>query len=372
MKYIRTEDAVGHTLAHDHTQIIKDSYKGARFKKGHIVTEEDIPVLLSMGKEHVYVWELEPGMVHEDDAAARLAALIGHEAEGLSWGKPSEGKISLKATRDGVLCIASERLIATNACDQLMIATLQGNQAITAGQVVAATRAIPLTIAEKYLAAAERAADVKTHGTLLHIAPFIARTAVLIATGSEVKKGLIKDRFTPVVEKKLAAFGIEITQVVYPGDDKTEITEAIKQAHVQGVDFIVCTGGMSVDPDDNTPGAIRESGCRIVTYGAPVLPGAMLCLGYFDDKKQADVATTSSTTTISAEGHPNRGCAKTCVLGLPGCVMYEGITVFDVVLPRLSAGIELTKQDIVVLGEGGLNIGKSQSRAARLHAGADA
>ena len=79
MKLIKTEDAVGHVLCHDLTQIIKDQYKDARFRKGHVVTQEDIPVLLSMGKEHLYVWEMTPGMLHENDGAERLCALCANE-----------------------------------------------------------------------------------------------------------------------------------------------------------------------------------------------------------------------------------------------------------------------------------------------------
>ena len=151
------------------------------------------------------------------------------------------------------------------------------------------------------------------------------------ATGSEVAKGLIQDAFTPVVERKLAAFGIETTQHRTPGDDVEAISNAILEVKAGSPDLILCTGGMSVDPDDNTPGGIRASGARIVSYGAPVLPGAMFLLGYFED------------------GTP--------ILGLPGCVMYAGRTIFDLVLPKLAAGVPVTRRDLTSLGEGGLCLG---------------
>ena len=149
MKLIRTEDAVGHVLCHDMTQIIKDKYKDARFRKGHVVTEEDIPVLLSMGKEHLYVWEMTPGMVHENDAAERLLTLCGQE--NMLRSEVKEGKIELKAACDGVFLVDSQRLIAVNSQDEVMIATRRGGTAVRAGDKLAGMRVIPLIIAGEKL-----------------------------------------------------------------------------------------------------------------------------------------------------------------------------------------------------------------------------
>jgi len=326
MKLIPTEEAVGHVLCHDMTQIIPGRYKGPRFRKGHIVTAEDIPVLLSMGKEHLYVWELAPGMVHENDAAERLCALCRNK--GINRSPVKEGKIELTAAMDGLFRVDSERLNAVNALADVMIATRHGNTAVHAGDKLAGTRVIPLVIENEKLRNAETAAGDRP---LLELLPWKLKTAGIVATGSEVAKGLIQDAFTPVVERKLADFGIETAVRRTPGDDMEAVTRAINEVRAGGVDLILCTGGMSVDPDDNTPGAIKRSGARIVTYGAPVLPGAMFLLGYF------------------AGGTP--------VLGLPGCVMYAKRTIFDLVLPRVAAGVELTRRDFTVLGEGGLCLG---------------
>ena len=326
MKLIRTEDAVGHVLCHDMTQIIKDQYKDARFRKGHIVTEADIPVLLSMGKEHLYVWEMTPGMVHENDAAERLLALCGQE--NMTRSEVKEGKIELKAACDGLFQVDSRRLIAVNSIEDIMIATRKGNTAVKKGDKLAGMRVIPLIIVEERLRAAEAAAGT---APLLKLLPYVKKTAAIVATGSEVKNGLIQDTFTPVVRDKLAAYGIETVSVLYSGDGVDNVANAIAEARQTGADLILCTGGMSVDPDDNTPGGIRQSGARIVTYGAPVLPGAMFLLGYY------------------ADGRP--------VMGLPGCVMYAKATIFDLVLPRIAAGVRLTRRDFVALGEGGLCLG---------------
>ena len=326
MKLIRTEEAVGHVLCHDLTQIIKDQYKDARFRKGHVVTEEDIPVLLSMGKEHLYVWEMAPGMVHENDAAERLLALC--ENDHMTRSEVKEGKIELKAACDGLFRVNSQRLMAVNSVEDIMIATRHGNTAVRKGSKLAGMRVIPLIIEEEKLRAAEQAAG---DAPLLELLPYVKKTAAIVATGSEVKKGLIQDTFTPVVKDKLAAYGIETVSVAYSGDGVEHVAAAIADARKTGAEMIVCTGGMSVDPDDNTPGGIKASGARIVTYGAPVLPGAMFLLGYYDD--------------------------GTVVMGLPGCVMYAGATIFDLVLPRVAAGVEVTRADIVALGEGGLCLG---------------
>ena len=258
-----------------------------------MVTAEDIPVLLSMGKEHLYVWEMTPGMLHENDAAERLYALCANDH--MDRSEVKEGKIELKAACDGLFRVNSEKLIAVNTVEDVMIATRKGGTAVRRGDKLAGMRVIPLVIPEEKLQAAEKAAG---DAPLLELKPWVRRTAAIVATGSEVKKGLIQDTFTPVVKDKLAAYGMETISIAYSGDGVENVANAVAEARATGADVILCTGGMSVDPDDNTPGGIKESGAKIVTYGAPVLPGAMFLLGYYDD------------------GTP--------VMGLPGCVMYAG------------------------------------------------
>lgn len=326
MKLIRTEEAVGHVLCHDMTQIIKDRYKDARFRKGHVVTKADIPVLLSMGKEHLYVWEMVPGMLHEDEGAARLAALCAGENMALS--DPKEGKIEVFAQCDGLLLVDGRRLTAVNSVGDVMIATRHGNTAVHKGDKLAGTRVIPLVIPEEVLQRAEEAAG---RSPLLSLHPWKRKTAAVVVTGSEVKAGRIQDTFSPVVIDKLATFGVETRSVVRSGDGVEAVAGAVSDARASGVDLIVCTGGMSVDPDDNTPGGIRAAGANVVSYGAPVLPGAMFLLGYFDD------------------GTP--------VMGLPGCVMYAGATIFDLVLPKIVADVPVTRADLASMGEGGLCLG---------------
>ena len=326
MKLIPVQEAVGHVLCHDMTQIIPGQYKDARFRKGHVVREEDIPVLLAMGKENLYVWEMVPGMVHENDAAGRLVRLC--ENEHMVRSAVKEGKIELTAAIDGLFRVDTRRLNAVNLLEDIMIATRRGNTPVRAGDKLCGTRVIPLVIEEEKLSRAEDAAG---DAPLLELLPWKLKTAGVITTGSEVAKGLVQDAFTPVVRRKLEEFGIAVTEHRLPGDGLEDIAAAIAEVRERGVDLVLCTGGMSVDPDDRTPGAIRRSGARIVTYGAPVLPGAMLLLGYYED------------------GTP--------VMGLPGCVMYAKATIFDLILPRVAAGVPVSREDIASMGEGGLCLG---------------
>ena len=331
MKLIDTRDAVGHVLCHDLTQIIPGVTKDARFRKGHIVAPEDIPILLSMGKEHLYVWEKTPGMLHEDEAAERLRLLCQNEH--MHPTPVKEGKIELIADCDGLFRVDVERLNALNDVEELMIATRHTNTAVRRGDKLAGTRIIPLVIQEEVLRAAEERAGKEP---LLSLTPWKLKTCGLITTGSEVAKGLIQDAFTPVIVDKLAACGITVTEHCLPGDDRAAITAAALDFHAKGVDLVLCTGGMSVDPDDRTPGAIKDTGAEIISYGAPVLPGAMFLLAYF------------------ADGTP--------ILGLPGCVMYAKATVFDLVLPRIAAGVPISRRELKALGHGGLCLGCPECR----------
>jgi molybdopterin biosynthesis enzyme len=331
MKKLRVEDAVGQVLCHDLTRIVAGKMKGPQFRKGHILREADIPMLLSMGKEHIFVWEKQPGMLHEDEAALRLAALCQNTH--IRRGEAAEGKIELFAEREGVFCIDLDRLNRINGLPDIVIAARHSQSPVKAGDTLAAMKVIPLVVPEETLLRAEAAAGAVPVFTLF---PYTLKTAVVVTTGSEVAGGLIKDAFTPVILKKLAAYGIGMLRHIIVGDGPEAVSGAIDEARREKPDLILCTGGMSVDPDDNTPGAIKRSGAKIVTYGAPVFPGAMFLLGYYD------------------EGLP--------ILGLPGCVMYAQATIFDLMLPRIVAGIRLTKQDFTVLGNGGLCLGCPECR----------
>lgn len=324
MKEMKTVDAVGQVLCHDITQIIKDVSKGPVFRKGHIIREEDIPVLLSVGKDHIYVWENDESMMHENDAAEVLCEIS--KGENINRSEAKEGKIELKAACDGVLKIDEEKLQMVNSFGQMMIATRHGNFVVKKGEKLAGTRIIPLVIEkEKMDAVKEKAGDKP----ILNVIEFQHKKVGIVTTGNEVFYGRIKDTFTPVVVEKVEEFGAEIVGHEYSDDNNENIEAAIRKLLAEGADMILCTGGMSVDPDDKTPLAIRNVCGSVVTYGAPVLPGAMFLLAYYGENNIP-------------------------VMGLPGCVMYARRTVFDLVLPRIMIGEILKKEDLDKLGEGGL------------------
>ena len=262
------------------------------------------------------------GILHEDEAAALLyKAAAGRNIHGT---EPKEGKIELVADCDGLLKIDRAALLAVNRTPQMMIAVIHGDLPVKKGQKLAGTRIIPLVIEQEKMDAMQAAAGAEP---ILNVLPMQAKKVGIITTGSEVFKGRIEDKFTPILQSKLAVYGCEMVFHKVCDDDPAGITAAILEAKAAGCELIFTTGGMSVDPDDRTPLAIKNTGADIITYGAPVLPGAMFLVSYLD-------------------GVP--------VCGLPGCVMYAKRTIFDLLLPRLLADDPITAEDIARLGEGGL------------------
>ncbi|OAT84850.1 molybdopterin-binding protein [Desulfotomaculum copahuensis] len=331
MKKVPVADAVGHVLCHDITKIIPGEFKGAAFKKGHIIRTEDIPELLKLGKEHLYVWEAGPGQLHENEAAVRMARAAA--GSNIQLSEPSEGKVNLLAGRDGLLKVDTTALLRMNSIEEIMMATLHNNRVVSDKCLVAGTRIIPLVVDEEKIVRVE--AICREAGGIISIRPFKSMAVGVVVSGSEVYKGRIQDAFGPVVRRKVEAFGCRVVHQVVVPDDQSCITAAVNEVIHQGAEMVLITGGMSVDPDDLTPAAVKSLGASIVTYGAPVLPGAMFLLAYLGEIP---------------------------VMGLPGCVMYAKTTVFDLVLPRVLTGEKLTREDIVALGHGGLCLGCPECR----------
>lgn len=322
MNTVKTENAVGMVLGHDITEIIPGEFKGAAFKKGHIITENDIARLLRIGKENVYVFELGEDELHENDAALRFGKLFA--GPGIYFSEPSEGKINIKPKHRGLLKINRELLEQINDIEDICLGTIHENISVEKDALLGGCRIIPLTIKKEKIDYVERMVTGKN--PIFEIKPFINLKIALIVTGSEVYKGRIEDKFGPVIEKKVKYFGSEIFNKTIVSDKSDEIKSSILDAKKAGAELIIVTGGMSVDPDDNTPGAIKATGADIVTYGTSVLPGAMLLFAYLDN---------------------------TPVFGLPGCVMFAHTTAFDLLLPRVFAGEKIVRKDITRMGYGG-------------------
>lgn len=319
---IPVEESVGMVLAHDLTQIVPEKFKGRLFKKGHRVREEDIPALLSIGKRHIFALELEPGDVHEDDAAADMATRLSHPS--LHATDPHEGKVTLRAAHDGLLLVDRERLKRVNGIGDLALVTKRSATPVTAGDAVAGLRAIPLVVRQQTL---DEFANIVAGRPLLRVARFLPLRVGVVTTGSEVFSGLVEDRFGPVLRAKLARFGLQWLGQSIVDDEVGGIAAAIRAWLASGADLVLVTGGMSVDPDDRSPAAIREVADEVVAQGMPVLPGSMTMMAY---------------------------AGAVAIMGLPGCVIYDETTVFDWLLPRVAAGQRLAPEDIAELGHGGL------------------
>ena len=321
IKSVRVEEAVGMILCHDITEIIPDLFKGRAFKKGHVITEEDVPRLLDLGKRYVFVSDFE-GRVHEDDAAGRIAAAAC--GPGLDLSEPSEGKVTFTARDKGLLKVRPAALEKLNNVQDVMMATLHTNQAVSAGQGVAGTRIIPLSTEESNVLAAEKICE--ENAPMIEVKPFMPFRVGMVTTGSEVYSGRIKDGLGPVVRRKFKELGSEVFRQILVSDELEMTVNAIHELLDQGADMIAVTGGMSVDPDDQTPSSIVAAGGEVITYGAPVLPGAMFMLA---------------------------NIGKVPVIGLPGCVMFHRASIFDLVVPRILAGEPVVKSDIVGMCHGG-------------------
>lgn len=326
---VSVEEAIGTVLSHDITEIRPGDFKGRAFKKGHIIKEEDISHLKRLGKENLYILEIQDDEMHENDAAFALAnALSGPGIK--PAGEPNEGKINLVAESDGLLKIDRESLTNFNMLGDVMCATVHNDSLVRKGQRVAGTRAIPLVVKKAVVSEAVRIAE--NSSGIVSVKKIRKPKTGIVITGNEVYHGRIDDAFEPVIRKKIDQFNGEIIGVKFAPDDATLIENEIRALISSGADLIITTGGMSVDPDDVTRFAIKNLGVEEIHYGSPVLPGAMFVVAYV------------------------RGEASELIpiLGIPACGMYASITVFDLILPRVLAGEKIGRMELAELGHGGL------------------
>jgi molybdenum cofactor synthesis domain-containing protein len=362
-KIVPVTEAVGLVLSHDITEIRPGEFKGRAFKKGHIVREEDISHLQRLGKENLFVLEIKEDEVHENDAAFAIAKALAGDGIKME-GEPSEGKINLVAARDGLLDINREALLEFNMLGEVMCATIHKNTVVKEGQLVAGTRAIPLVVKRDIIEKAVKIAQ-DAQGALSVKEMRKPETGIVI-TGNEVYYGKIKDAFEPVIRKKIKDAGGNVTGVRFAPDDAKTIEASIRELIASGADLIITTGGMSVDPDDVTRFAIRNLGVEDFIYGSPVLPGSMFLVAYLSAEAQKRRSAEVQKNERSGNQQHSKAEAETSelpnfraselipILGMPACGMYAGITVFDLLLPRVLAGEKITRREIAELGHGGL------------------
>jgi hypothetical protein len=415
-KTIPVAEAVGMVLAHDVTEIRKDDFKGRAFRKGHVVRPEDIHHLRRLGKEHLFVLSIGADEVHENDAAAALAAALMGEGVEIE-GEPREGKINIIAARDGLLKINKEALLAFNMLGDVMCATRHGNTLVKKGRVLAGTRAIPLVVKRSVVEEAVRIAESsktkipprpplskggwggfmeradhvgvkkREHSSLgpydgntvasvqrgiIEVKELRKPRAGIVITGNEVYNGRVQDAFAPIITKKIEDLHVEIVGIYYAPDDEKFIEERLRELLNAGADLLITTGGMSVDPDDVTRFAIRNLGATDITYGSAALPGAMVLVGYIDIAEcglsNADSNPPSPPFGKGGQGeiHPSslvpRPSSVVPILGIPACGMYHKITVFDLIIPRVLAGDTIGRKELAELGHGGLCLNCRQCR----------
>ena len=321
MRKIKVQDAVGVTLCHDITAM-RTGFKGAEFKRGHVITEEDIPRLLDIGKQHIFIWDEDPDMLHEEDCALRMAAMC--PVEGAHYTDPSEGKVLLISDIRGMFRVNTELLRKINSIGDITIASLRDHYPVEPGARLASMRIVPLLTEKTQI---EQAEALCKEEKLLDLRPYHEKKIGVIITGSEVYSGRIQDKFEPVVRAKMKQYPAEILGVTICDDRLPMIEEAANRYLEMGADLLIFTGGMSVDPDDITPTAIRGLGAEIITHGVPAQPGNMTLVAY-----KGDVA----------------------ILGVPGAAISLPTTMFDVLLPQIFAGDKFTKEELIRLGDGGL------------------
>ncbi|NLV21124.1 MAG: molybdopterin-binding protein [Syntrophomonadaceae bacterium] len=323
MRKVPVEEAVGLTLGYDITKIVPGREKYRAFRRGQVIGPEDISKLKDIGKENIYIWDPDDNMVHEDDAALHLAQCAA--GPGLYWGEPNQGRVNLKAEYTGLLKVRADGLNMLNNLEDVVFATLHNDRVVVEGQTVAGTRVVPIAVEQKLMQEAEKICADKV--PILSIKPFKPLGTAVVTTGTEVSSGRIKDGFAAVIRDKIAPYsGRWMGQVIVP-DDAELISREIHNFVAEGAQLVIVTGGMSVDADDATPQAIRQSGAEVVFYGAPILPGSQFMLAY--------------------QGHVP-------ICGVPGGALFSRKTTLDLLLPRIFAEDRIKRSDIVAMGHGGL------------------
>lgn len=322
IKKIRVEDAIGLPLLHDLTAIMEDGFKGVKFKRGHIVKEADIEELKNIGKDHIYVGELEENQVHEEDAISAIGPLLA--GPNIEISEVSEGKINLSSKEEGLFIIDRKLLRAINEIGDYTITCKKSYIRVEPHDKLVGARIVPLWT-DKWQV--EKAKEILNAGPVFEVKTFKKLKVGCIITGDEVYYGRIKDAFRPVLEEKLSNFDAQILGFEFLPDDEVKLVETYKKFKDAGADLVIFTGGMSVDPDDITPRAIRKTGAEVIVQGIPMQPGNML---------------------MAARDN------KTYLMGVPGASIHSKITSFDFFLPRIFAGLDLKKEDFLEMAEGGL------------------
>lgn len=324
LKSVPVAETVGHRTLHDMTMIDPGVSKGPAFEKGQMIGVGDLCRLQQMGRQHLYVQEegqVGPEWVHEDEAALAFARAMA--GDGVTYSDPPrEGKINFLAAQNGLLVVDEERLEVFNLVPRVMCACRQNFTVLSQGRMLGATRAIPLYLPRGDF---EKTLAVLRDGPLFQVLPLRQPRVGIMVTGTEVFMGLIEDKFVPIITTKVGKFGGEVLKSLIVPDERRAISQSVQELLDCGIDLLVTTAGLSVDPDDVTRQGLMDAGATDLIYGAPILPGAMTLLARIGQVQ---------------------------VIGVPACALYFKTTSFDLLLPRLLAGLEITRRDLARMGLG--------------------
>ena len=316
---VRVAEAEGLILAHS------VRLPGRAFKKGRVLTADDIAVLLAEKIETVSGARLEAGDVGEDEAAETVARAVC--GPGLTLGDAFTGRCNVFAAFRGLAAIDGVRVDRLNLLDEAMtLGTVAPFALVEPGQMVATVKVIPFAAPR---AVVERCVEIAERGgPMLRLAPLEARTVGLIQTRLPGTRESVLDSTTGAVATRLARLDGALAAEVRCAHSRAEVVEAVGQLHGRGCDTILVAGASAiVDRRDVVPAAIVEAGGAIDHFGMPVDPGNLLLLARLGEAR---------------------------VLGLPGCARSLKLNGFDWVLQRIFAGVEVTASDIMRMGAGGL------------------
>ena len=324
-KAIPVDQAVGRIALHDMTRVVPGQTKEPAILAGQVIGDADVQTLKEMGRFTVYVANGgadASGQVHEDEAARAFGRAMAGDGARCSE-PPREGKITFFASRDGLLVIDRQTLLRFNQLPDVICAARQGDLLVEKDRPFAGCRSIPLFMPRRSFEAALAALG---DTPLFRVLPLRKAKAGILVTGTEIAGGLIEDKFIPVVNGKLAALGSTVVATDIRPDDRREIAQGVQGLLEAGADLIVTTAGLSVDPGDVTRLGLLDAGLTDMLYGVPVLPGAMMLLGRIGDAQ---------------------------VIGIPACALFHKTTTLDLLLPRVLAGVPITRGDLAAMGEGG-------------------
>ncbi|MCZ6838450.1 MAG: molybdopterin-binding/glycosyltransferase family 2 protein [Alphaproteobacteria bacterium] len=316
---VPVDSAAGATLAHSQT------LGGIRYRKGRVLSADDVAALAAAGVGEVTVAQLEPGDIDENDAARRLGEIAA--GDNIRVGIANTGRVNLFAANDGLVDFDPARIEAVNAIDEgITVATMRPCDRVATNQIAATIKIIPFAVAESDLAAAE--AQAGNNGALINLRPFQPHRVALLQTTLPGTQAKVLEKTSTVIEARVSDLGSTLTSDRQSEHDAGAVAAALQDIAANGAEVILIVGASATtDRRDVIPDGIVQAGGRIDHFGMPVDPGNLLV-----------VATLGEIP----------------VLALPGSARSPKIGGNDLVLERLLAKLPVDAAHLRAMGTGGL------------------